>query len=234
MCSCLINVWTSHKSKSVNVLLCQRQLKRWISALKNNERAIIPADVQQYRTRTNGIECHVGIRDPELIFSASENLLPELNVSTGLKVPQHLRLPDVIWGLSKTMAHWFLENPDDFFRTRALAIMIAFCSAEQYRTSCDYSRCVISPGMEYCAAGSTDGHVFIWNTHTTKLEKTLSKGGHEFVSFFSKFCSIFISKWDLGRDGAQVGNTVSAVSNTASNFRNTSEIVLVATSHLLE
>uniref|UniRef100_A0A9J2PJG1 Autophagy-related protein 16 domain-containing protein n=2 Tax=Ascaris lumbricoides TaxID=6252 RepID=A0A9J2PJG1_ASCLU len=67
-------------------------------------------------------------------------------------------------------------------------------SAEQYRTSCDYSRCVISPGMEYCAAGSTDGHVFIWNTHTTKLEKTLSKGGHEFVSFFSKFCSIFISK----------------------------------------
>lgn len=52
-------------------------------------------------------------------------------------------------------------------------------SAEQYRTSCDYSRCVISPGMEYCAAGSTDGHVFIWNTHTTKLEKTLSKGGHD-------------------------------------------------------
>lgn len=51
MCLCLINVWTSHKSKSANVLPCQRQLKRWISALKNNERAIIPADVQQYRTR---------------------------------------------------------------------------------------------------------------------------------------------------------------------------------------
>ncbi|VDK43612.1 unnamed protein product [Anisakis simplex] len=29
-------------------------------------------------------------------------------------------------------------------------------SAEQYRTSYDYSRCVISPGMEYCAAGSAD------------------------------------------------------------------------------
>ncbi|VDM47978.1 unnamed protein product [Toxocara canis] len=52
-------------------------------------------------------------------------------------------------------------------------------SAEQYRTSYDYSRCVISPGMEYCAAGSADGHIFIWNLHTTKLEKTLSKGGHD-------------------------------------------------------
>uniref|UniRef100_A0A915A685 Autophagy-related protein 16 domain-containing protein n=1 Tax=Parascaris univalens TaxID=6257 RepID=A0A915A685_PARUN len=57
--------------------------------------------------------------------------------------------------------------------------VIHIYSAEQYRTSCDYSRCVISPGMEYCAAGSTDGHIFIWNTHTTKLEKTLSKGGHD-------------------------------------------------------
>ncbi|VDM52091.1 unnamed protein product [Angiostrongylus costaricensis] len=52
-------------------------------------------------------------------------------------------------------------------------------SAEQYRTSSDVSRCVLSPGMEYCAAGSSDGHVFVWNVQSTKLEKVLHKGGHE-------------------------------------------------------
>ncbi|MFH4975441.1 hypothetical protein AB6A40_002150 [Gnathostoma spinigerum] len=52
-------------------------------------------------------------------------------------------------------------------------------SAEQYRTSSDYSRCVLSPGLNYCAAGSADGHVFIWNVHSTKLERILSRGGHE-------------------------------------------------------
>ncbi|KAK6753650.1 hypothetical protein RB195_012936 [Necator americanus] len=52
-------------------------------------------------------------------------------------------------------------------------------SAEQYRTSSDLSRCVLSPGMEYCAAGASDGSVFVWNIQSTKLEKVLHKGGHE-------------------------------------------------------
>ncbi|KJH47366.1 WD domain, G-beta repeat protein [Dictyocaulus viviparus] len=52
-------------------------------------------------------------------------------------------------------------------------------SAEQYRTSSDLSRCVLSAGMEYCAAGSSDGHVFVWNIQSTKLERILHKGGHE-------------------------------------------------------
>uniref|UniRef100_A0A1I7Y2W7 WD_REPEATS_REGION domain-containing protein n=1 Tax=Steinernema glaseri TaxID=37863 RepID=A0A1I7Y2W7_9BILA len=49
-------------------------------------------------------------------------------------------------------------------------------SAEQYRTTSDYSKCCISPGMQYIAAGSAEGSVFVWNLRTTKLEKTLSKG----------------------------------------------------------
>ncbi|EYC38041.1 hypothetical protein Y032_0748g2032 [Ancylostoma ceylanicum] len=52
-------------------------------------------------------------------------------------------------------------------------------SAEQYRTSSDLSRCVLSPGMEYCAAGAPDGNIFVWNIQSTKLEKVLHKGGHE-------------------------------------------------------
>lgn len=51
-------------------------------------------------------------------------------------------------------------------------------SSEQYRSSYDYSRCTLSPGFEYCAAGSADGQIFIWNIRTTKLEKVLS-GGHD-------------------------------------------------------
>ncbi|TKR83028.1 hypothetical protein L596_016682 [Steinernema carpocapsae] len=49
-------------------------------------------------------------------------------------------------------------------------------SAEQYRSTSDYSKCCISPGMTYIAAGSVDGSVFIWNLRTTKLEKMLTKG----------------------------------------------------------
>ncbi|KAK0407229.1 hypothetical protein QR680_019089 [Steinernema hermaphroditum] len=49
-------------------------------------------------------------------------------------------------------------------------------SSEQYRTTSDYSKCCISPGMQYIAAGSADGSVFVWNLRSTKLEKTLSKG----------------------------------------------------------
>ncbi|VDN51961.1 unnamed protein product, partial [Dracunculus medinensis] len=51
-------------------------------------------------------------------------------------------------------------------------------SADNYRTSGDLGRCVISPNMEYCAAGSLEGQIFIWNLHSTKLEKVLHKGGH--------------------------------------------------------
>ncbi|VDO48874.1 unnamed protein product, partial [Onchocerca flexuosa] len=57
--------------------------------------------------------------------------------------------------------------------------IIHIYSADQYRTGSDHIRCAISPGMEYIASGSSDGAIFIWNLKTTKLEKTLQKGGHE-------------------------------------------------------
>ena len=52
-------------------------------------------------------------------------------------------------------------------------------SADAYRTSYDYNKCAISPGMSYVAAGSADGQIFIWNLYSTKLEKVLGRGGHE-------------------------------------------------------
>nr|CAD2150024.1 unnamed protein product [Meloidogyne enterolobii] len=59
-------------------------------------------------------------------------------------------------------------------------------SAEQYRTSSDYSRAaVISPGDSYVAAGSADGHIFIWSLHSTRLEKILFRGGHENIPVLS-------------------------------------------------
>ncbi|VDD88091.1 unnamed protein product [Enterobius vermicularis] len=52
-------------------------------------------------------------------------------------------------------------------------------SADQYRSTFDYTRCTLSPGFEYCAVGSADGQIFVWNLNTTKLEKVLGQGGHE-------------------------------------------------------
>lgn len=47
-------------------------------------------------------------------------------------------------------------------------------SAENYRTSSDLSRVILSSGNEYVAAGSANGCIFIWNRNSTKLEKRLS------------------------------------------------------------
>lgn len=58
-----------------------------------------------------------------------------------------------------------------------LLIYLKKFSAEQYRTASDNSRCIMSPGGNYVAAGSADSHIFIWNTMTTRLEKILQKGG---------------------------------------------------------
>ncbi|CAJ0941614.1 unnamed protein product, partial [Mesorhabditis belari] len=58
-------------------------------------------------------------------------------------------------------------------------------SAEQFRTAGDSVRCVVSPAMTYCAAGSSDGQIFIWNLRTTKLEKILYRNGHESTSVLS-------------------------------------------------
>ncbi|CCD83386.2 Autophagic-related protein 16.1 [Caenorhabditis elegans] len=46
-------------------------------------------------------------------------------------------------------------------------------SAENYRTSSDLSRVVLSSGNEYVAAGSSNGSIFVWNRNSTKLEKQL-------------------------------------------------------------
>lgn len=58
-------------------------------------------------------------------------------------------------------------------------------SAEQYRSSSDYSRAVISPGDSFVAAGSADGHIFVWNLHSTRLEKVFFRGGHENAAVLS-------------------------------------------------
>uniref|UniRef100_A0A183BPZ3 WD_REPEATS_REGION domain-containing protein n=1 Tax=Globodera pallida TaxID=36090 RepID=A0A183BPZ3_GLOPA len=58
-------------------------------------------------------------------------------------------------------------------------------SAEQYRTSSDFGRAVISPSDTFVASGSADGQIFVWNLLTTRLEKVLHKSGHEGVAVLS-------------------------------------------------
>ncbi|CAI2356916.1 unnamed protein product [Caenorhabditis sp. 36 PRJEB53466] len=47
-------------------------------------------------------------------------------------------------------------------------------SAENYRTSSDLSRVVLSSGNDYVAAGSANGNIYVWNRNSTKLEKRLT------------------------------------------------------------
>lgn len=58
-------------------------------------------------------------------------------------------------------------------------------SAENYRTSSDLSRVVLSSGNEYIAAGSANGSIFVWNKNNTKLEKRLTTGT-EWVEKYKK------------------------------------------------
>lgn len=45
--------------------------------------------------------------------------------------------------------------------------------------------------MSYIMAGSAEGQIYIWNLNTTKLEKILSKGGHEYVALKYSLTLIF-------------------------------------------
>ncbi|KAL3116025.1 hypothetical protein niasHT_007325 [Heterodera trifolii] len=58
-------------------------------------------------------------------------------------------------------------------------------SAEQYRTSSDFGRAVVSPSDSFVASGSADGQIFVWNLLTTRLEKVLHKGGHDGAAVLS-------------------------------------------------
>lgn len=54
-------------------------------------------------------------------------------------------------------------------------------SAENYRTSSDLSRVILSSGNEYVAAGSSNGCIFIWNKNSTKLEKRLTSSNENAI-----------------------------------------------------
>jgi len=49
--------------------------------------------------------------------------------------------------------------------------------ADGFKVGLDWTRATISSDLEYVAAGSSDGNIFIWNANSGKLEKEL-KGGH--------------------------------------------------------
>ncbi|XP_076045943.1 autophagy-related 16 [Oratosquilla oratoria] len=46
-------------------------------------------------------------------------------------------------------------------------------SSDGFHVGTDYSKAVFSPDSSYAVAGSSDGGLFIWNTSSAKLEKTL-------------------------------------------------------------
>lgn len=49
---------------------------------------------------------------------------------------------------------------------------LVFCSSENFKVGCDWARVSFSRDISRVAAGSNDGHVFIWNING-QLEATL-------------------------------------------------------------
>ncbi|KAM4701314.1 protein Atg16l2-like [Discoglossus pictus] len=45
--------------------------------------------------------------------------------------------------------------------------------ADGFKCGCDWTKAILSPDGSYATAGSADGTIFIWNTKTGQLEKTL-------------------------------------------------------------
>ncbi|GFO28485.1 autophagy-related protein 16-1 [Plakobranchus ocellatus] len=50
--------------------------------------------------------------------------------------------------------------------------------ADGFKVGCDWSRAVFSPDLEYAAAGSSDGNVYVWNIAKTRVEKVLKNHSH--------------------------------------------------------
>ncbi|CAL1547373.1 unnamed protein product [Lymnaea stagnalis] len=55
-------------------------------------------------------------------------------------------------------------------------------TADGFKVGCDWSRAVFSPDVEYAAAGSGDGHVYVWNINKVKVEKVLKEHSHSVIA----------------------------------------------------
>jgi len=66
------------------------------------------------------------------------------------------------------------EDVVHYFDLRANRIMHNY-SADGFKVGFDFTRAVLSPDAQYCACGSADGQLYIWNIMTGKLEKVLGK-----------------------------------------------------------
>ncbi|OCT96437.1 hypothetical protein XELAEV_18014115mg [Xenopus laevis] len=50
--------------------------------------------------------------------------------------------------------------------------------ADGFKCGCDWTKAILSPDGNYTTAGSADGTIFIWNTRTGLLERSLN-GQHK-------------------------------------------------------
>lgn len=55
-------------------------------------------------------------------------------------------------------------------------------SGESFHVGSDTARATLSAGGEYCAAGTNDGKLFIWNVNSTQIENTIADRHNRSVS----------------------------------------------------
>ena len=65
-------------------------------------------------------------------------------------------------------------------------------SDDHFKLGSDYTRAVFSPDAVYAVCGSNDGHLFVWNVISGKLE-TILKDGHRYVVGINT-CIFFVAR----------------------------------------
>ncbi|KAM5182247.1 protein Atg16l2-like [Mantella aurantiaca] len=60
-------------------------------------------------------------------------------------------------------------------RKQSAALQLNPCvlRADGFKCGCDWTKAIFSPDSSYAVAGSSDGTIFIWNTQTGFLERSL-------------------------------------------------------------
>jgi autophagy-related protein 16 len=115
-------------------------------------------------------------QDSEVISAHFDKRIRFWDLRSG-KLPNEILLPGRVTGLALGPAdHQLLScDRDDQLRLLDLRMnqVVRSFSAPGFKVGCDWTRVAFAPDGEYVAAGSADGQLFVWNTLSGRLERSL-------------------------------------------------------------
>ena len=85
------------------------------------------------------------------------------------------------------LSHFYhMSDACNYKNVLSVSLIKLFLPSFLYPSLILFSFLVLSPDGSYCAAGSSDGSIFVWNISNNKVEKVLK--GHRSVDFVLIYC----------------------------------------------